>query len=80
MLAKQPMDKMPLTLIRPLCLEHEDDLKALAEAHAYEKQRKLCPYDKETNRTAIADLYKQIEKISPDARQHIWHALTSPKH
>lgn len=80
MLVKQPMDKMPLTLIRPLCLEHEDDLKALAEAHAYEKQRKLCPYDKGTNRTAIADLYKQIEKISPDARQHIWHALTSPKH
>ena len=39
------MDKMALSLIRPLCLMREDDIRAYAEMAEYEKQVKLCPYE-----------------------------------
>src|SRR5574344_2041526 len=61
------MKKMPLALIRPLCLCQEADIKTYAEQHNYQKQRKLCPYEKDTKRAEIADLYKQMESINPEA-------------
>ena len=72
------MEKMTITLIRPLCLCHEADIKAYAEAAGYQKQKKLCPYEAETHRAAIAQLYQQIEQMNPEARYSIWHALTIP--
>ena len=69
------MKKMPLALIRPLCLCQETDIKTYAEQHNYQKQRKLCPYEKDTKRAEIADLYKQMESINPEARYSIWNAL-----
>jgi tRNA(Ile)-lysidine synthase TilS/MesJ len=69
------MRKMNLTLIRPLCLEHEADILAFARTHQYQKQRKLCPYEHETHRTDISQLYEQIEQLNPEARFSIWHAL-----
>ena len=69
------MKKMPLALIRPLCLCQETDIKTYAERHNYQKQRKLCPYEKDTKRAEIADLYKQMESINPEARYSIWNAL-----
>ena len=39
------MRKMPLTIIRPLCLMEEQDIKAYAELQGYQKQKKLCPYE-----------------------------------
>ena len=69
------MDKMPLTLIRPLILCQEKDIKAYAEAHDYQRQKKLCPYEDHTQRRKIADLYGGIEALNPEARYSIWHAL-----
>ena len=54
--AKLKMRKMPLTIIRPLCLCQEDDIRAYAELQNYEKQLKLCPYERETNRTTAQEL------------------------
>ena len=70
-----PMSRMPLTIIRPLCLEHESDLKAFALLRRYEQQLKSCPYEHETHRAEIAGLYQQIEEMNPEARYSIWHAL-----
>lgn len=69
------LEKMPLTLIRPLALCTESDIRAYAEAHDYQKQNKQCPYEKETNRTVIANLFQQLEHLNPEARHSIWHAL-----
>lgn len=69
------MKKMPLTLIRPLALCQESDIRLYAEAHDYQKQKKLCPYERETNRSAIADLFQQMERLNPEARYSLWHAL-----
>ena len=69
------MKKMPLTIIRPLCLQHEADLKALAEMKQYEKQVKNCPYEQDTHRQFVAELFDRIEQTNPEARFSIWRAL-----
>lgn len=71
------MRKMPLTIIRPLCLINEADIKRYAEYAEYEKQLKVCPYEHQTNRTAIADLFSCMERINPEARYSIWQALNA---
>ena len=71
------MKKMPITLIRPLALCQEKDIKAYAEANEYKRQKKLCPYEKDTQRRKIAELYETIEAMNPEARYSIWHALES---
>lgn len=75
--AKLRMQKMPLTIIRPLCLCQEADIQAYADAHHYEKQRKKCPYERDTNRTTAAELFALMERMNPEARYSIWHALES---
>ena len=69
------MKKMPLSIIRPLCLMDEADIRWYAELSGYEKQLKQCPYEHETYRTGIAKLYANIERMNPEARFSIWKAL-----
>ena len=69
------MRKMPLAIIRPLCMVEEVDIKRYAELRGYEKQEKVCPFEHDTNRTEMAGLFKEIEKLSPDARHSMWNAL-----
>lgn len=71
------MDKMPITIIRPLCLEREADIKEYASEAGYEKQEKLCPYEAESNRRFVADMFSQIEAANPEAASSVWHALES---
>ncbi len=73
--AKLKMRKMPLTIIRPLCLCHEDEIRQYAEQHHYEKQLKQCPYEDATNRSTASELFSHIQQINPEARYCIWHAL-----
>lgn len=69
------MDKMPITIIRPLCLEKECEIKEYAELREYKKQTKLCPYEKVSNRTDMRHVFEEIEQINPEARHSMWHAL-----
>ena len=69
------MKKMPLTVIRPLCLCQESDIQAYAEQQGYQKQLKQCPYEHDTNRTAIQDLFQHMQQLNPEARYAIQHAL-----
>ena len=73
--ARLKMRKMPLTIIRPLCMIQEQDIKAYAELQGYQKQQKLCPYETDSHRTDIKRLYEEMERISPEARYSIWGAL-----
>ncbi len=72
---KLRMHKMPLTIIRPLCLCREDDIRQYAEAHHYEKQIKSCPYESDTNRTNARDLFDHMQRLNPEARYCLWSAL-----
>lgn len=69
------MDKMPITIIRPLCMEHEADLKEYSIIRKYEKQLKTCPFETASNRNAMRHVFEQIESLNPEARYSIWHAL-----
>ena len=75
--ARLKMHKMPLTIIRPLCLIEEADIKAYAEMKGYQKQKKICPYETNSHRTDIKRLYDEIEQINPEARYSIWRALNA---
>ena len=69
------MKKMPITIIRPLCMEEEADIRQYAALRGYEKQKKLCPYETDSHRTSVANLFKEIEKMAPEARFSMWNAL-----
>ena len=77
--AKLRMNKMPLTIIRPLCLCHEADINAYSKSHNYEKQTKRCPFEHDTNRTSAAALFAHMEQLNPEARYSIFHALEADK-
>ena len=72
---KLKMRKMPLTIIRPLCLCQENDIRLYSEQQHYEKQIKQCPYEHESNRTTAQDLFDRMQQLNPEARYSIWNAL-----
>lgn len=69
------MRKMPITIIRPLCLEEEKDIKQHAINNNYKKQIKLCPYETDSHRNDICLLFNEVEKMNNEARYSIWNAL-----
>lgn len=71
------MDKMPLSIIRPLCLCEEEDIKEYAKQQGFKKLKKLCPYEKETNRTNVYELFERMQKLNAEARYSIWNAIES---
>ena len=73
--ARLKMRKMPLTIIRPLCLIPEADIKAWADLQGYQKQQKLCPYETNSHRTDIKQLFDALEQMNPEVRYNIWGAL-----
>ena len=73
--ASLQMKKMPLRIIRPLCLIEETDIGRYAELRGYERQLKLCPYEHDSHRTGIRRLYQMMESMNPDARHSLWNAL-----
>lgn len=71
------MKKFDMTIIRPLCLVHEADIKALATVHAYRKQVKNCPYEHDSHRSAMHDVLHRLEKMNPEARYSLWASMTN---
>ena len=71
------MRKMPLSIIRPLCMIEEKDIKTYAALQGYQKQKKLCPYETNSHRADIKEIYDAIERMNPEARYSIWNALNT---
>lgn len=69
------MKKMPITIIRPLCLEEEKDIETFARLRGYERQLKLCPFEKDSQRTVMRNVFDRIEAVNPEARYSFWNAL-----
>lgn len=69
------MRKMPISIIRPLCLVCEKDIKEYAEVRKYERQKKLCPFEGDTKRAAVKSIFEKIETVNPEARYSVWNAL-----
>ena len=73
------MDKFDMTIIRPLALLRESELRAHAEERGYRRQEKNCPYEKESNRQAMRSLLEQMERLNPEAANSLWSAMTNVK-
>lgn len=69
------MRKMPLSIIRPLCLIEEADISRYAAMRNYMKQVKLCPYETKSNRTEMQHLFSHIQQMAPESRSSLWNAI-----
>ena len=73
------LEKMPLQLIRPLCLIDEADIVTYAAMRGYEKQTKLCPFEHVSSRERVKALLEDIKALNPEAVDSIYGALTNIK-
>lgn len=73
------MDKMPIQMIRPLCLIDEKDISRYAQLSQYEKQAKLCPLEKASSRAEVKQLLTHLESLNPNVRDSIWGAMENIK-
>ena len=71
-----PLDKMPVTLIRPFWNVDEADLARYALLAGYEKQKQLCPFEHHSRRHDMTALLQQLQTLNPDVRSSLLHALT----
>ena len=76
---KLQLDKMPLQIIRPLCMIDEADLIKYAEQQGYQKQVKLCPFEHISSRQKVKDLLSQIKALNPEAMDSMYGAMTNIK-
>ncbi len=73
--ARLAFRKMPLTLVRPLCKNAEDDLRRYAEIHGFHPLLRRCPHEAQTTRTRIRQPFEALQLLNPEFRQNLWHAL-----
>ena len=73
------MDKMPLQIIRPLCLIDETDLIRYARLRGYEKQKQLCPYEHVSSRAKVKSLLAQLRELNPEVNDSVYAALSNIK-
>lgn len=73
------LDKMPLQLIRPLCLIDEADIVTYADMRGYEKQTKLCPFEHVSSREKVKELLEHIKALNPEAIDSLYGAMTNIK-
>lgn len=71
------MEHYPLSIIRPLCLVSEADIKVVAETEGFHKQKTVCPYDTVTKRAAMNEVFHTLEKLNPEARYSLWRSMTN---
>lgn len=69
------MRKFDMTVIRPMCLIHEADLKELAELKGYRKQVKNCPYERDSYRSDMKEVLHRLEAMNPEARYSLWGCM-----
>lgn len=74
---KLVMQKFDMTIIRPMCLVHEADLLQMAAYRGYKKQIKNCPYEKDSNRSSIKEVFHTLEKLNPEARYSLWGSMSN---
>jgi len=73
------LDKMPIAIIRPLCLIDEQDIIRLAEQRQYAQQPKLCPFEHVSSRAKVKELLAQIKALNPEASDSMYAALSNIK-
>jgi tRNA(Ile)-lysidine synthase TilS/MesJ len=68
-----------MTIIRPLALIAEKEMKDMERIREYQKQIKNCPHEKDSSRRDAKNLMIELEKWNPYVRQNIWAAMENIK-
>ena len=76
---KLQMEKMPLQIIRPLCLIDEADIKEYAAMREYKKQVSLCPFEHVSSREKVKGLLAEIKTLNPEAADTMFGAMGNVK-
>ena len=77
---KLQMEKMPLQIIRPLCLIDEADIQEFAAMRGYKKQVSLCPFEHVSSREKVKGLLAEIKVLNPEAADTMYGAMTNVKY
>ncbi|QKG79848.1 tRNA lysidine(34) synthetase [Tenuifilum thalassicum] len=72
---KLSMFKGELFLIRPLttCLDRE--MVKYSQLKGFPTEKEQCQYDKDTHRSTVRELIRQMELINRDARENIYRSM-----
>ena len=76
---KLQMEKFDMTIIRPLSLITEREMKEMESIRDYKKQIKNCPFEKDSSRRDAKNMITELEKWNPDVRQSILGAMQNIK-
>ncbi len=71
------MNKFDMTVIRPLCLVHESDLREWARIKGYRPQKVKCPHEHQSHRASVKQILRQLEEMNPEARYSLWGSMTN---
>ncbi len=71
------MKKFDMTIIRPMCLVAEADIARLSDVHGYHKQLKNCPYETDSHRSQMKEVFRQLEQMNPEARYSLWSSMSN---
>jgi tRNA(Ile)-lysidine synthase TilS/MesJ len=74
---KSYLDKMDLTLIRPMVMIKEIDIVGYSQTLPIVKS--CCPANKKTKREQVKELIAKIQQDVPEAREMMFTALTHPE-
>lgn len=69
------LDRMDITLIRPLIYVNEADVVGFQNLYDLPVQKNPCPADGYTKREYAKDLIKQINEDSPGVTDRLFHAI-----
>ena len=69
------MRKFGLSIIRPLCLVHEADLRVMARVRGYRPLVKNCPYEEQSHRAEMKRMLAGLERLNPEARYSLWRCM-----
>lgn len=76
--SKSYLDKTQITVIRPIILISEHEIKDYVEQNQLPIITNLCPADHHTQREEIKKLVNEIEQKYPTSKQNIFNAITNP--
>jgi tRNA(Ile)-lysidine synthase TilS/MesJ len=69
------MEHYPISIIRPMCLVHEADIKTVAKELNFMEQTSKCPFENESKRKTMEDMFHTLEEINPEARYSLWNSM-----
>ena len=71
------LDKMPISLIRPLWLIREEEISRYAAIQGYVRQKVSCEFEQLTNRYRMRQLLKTLEELNPNVRSSLMRVCQS---